>query len=162
MPPELIPMEGEWPAYCEQIYDVFRRQVIEGDLRFDGLPVRPFRNPMTDGKWMGFWHAISEGRVEADRLPDMRRCERIAWISWAVSNASTDPELCWWPTARGTLENVVIWSEPHDYVVVLGKKRNWYAFITQYHVDRSNRRRDLARERDAYREQAAAVARPRT
>lgn len=34
---------------------------------------------MADGKEATFWHMIQEGRIEEDRTPDIRRCERIRW-----------------------------------------------------------------------------------
>ncbi|MNH30689.1 hypothetical protein D3C79_909980 [compost metagenome] len=37
------------------------------------------RHPVIQGKEATFWHMISEGNDEAERLPDLRRCERIRW-----------------------------------------------------------------------------------
>jgi len=37
------------------------------------------RHPMTQNKEATFWHMIQEGSVESERIPDIRRCERIRW-----------------------------------------------------------------------------------
>lgn len=40
----------------------------------------------TNGKHFGFWRVISDGELEDDRLPDLRRCERITWIAYLIAN----------------------------------------------------------------------------
>ena len=46
----------------------------------------------TKGKGYAFWHVISEApqsnnRNESERIPNLRRCERIRWIAWAIEQA---------------------------------------------------------------------------
>jgi hypothetical protein len=70
---------GNWDRYQQGLYEVFRRDFLEARLYFRGLPLRLKRHPLADGKEATFWHFTSEGHVEAERTPDLRRCERIAW-----------------------------------------------------------------------------------
>ena len=74
----------------------------------------------------GFWHLISEApeqdnRNEDDRIPDLRRCERVRWVAWCIQNAGT-PGFSWWENDRKGQTHVVIWAEEHDYAVMLGMR----------------------------------------
>ena len=47
-----------------------------------------------------YWHLISEGEVEWDRKPDIRRCERIAWARDILNNAE-DKRIKTWDVFSG-------------------------------------------------------------
>src|SRR5690625_3659343 len=84
--------EERWSNYIKTVYQRYLQSVAFGDLRFRGLPVRCQFRPETHGKHYAFWHMIQEGsggRVEDERTPDLRRCERIDWIAWCIRAAET-------------------------------------------------------------------------
>jgi hypothetical protein len=80
--PELVTLQdygGDWVRYLEAIYGHFRQDLVLTPPAYPGRRFALKRHPLVQGKEATFWHLISEGRVEADRLPDLRRCERIRW-----------------------------------------------------------------------------------
>lgn len=155
-PPPLIPFRGEWETYLDEIYQAFLDSFVRQDIRFGGTRVTAPRRPETDGKGAGFWHVISEApdknnRNEEDRIPDLRRCERITWITWAIEGASNgNPHLAWWKNKRRDGWCVVIWSEEYNFAVILGERADHYILKTAYCELPSGRRRTFAKERDAY------------
>lgn len=72
--------DGNWEEYENALYSIFRSTFIENKQYFQGKPVGIFTDKMYHGKEKTFWHVISEGKNEFNRIPEMRRCERITWI----------------------------------------------------------------------------------
>lgn len=147
--PDLFPFHGNWPAYEDEIYLVFIETVVKADLKFRGFTIRVQYAPPTNGKGFRFWHLIAEGDREEDRTPDLRRCERISWISWLITNAETHSKICWWENERYNNTHVVIWHEEENFAVVLAKRNGYYVLKTAYLV-RSKRAKDFERERDEF------------
>ena len=88
-PPALILFRGEWAHYENLVYQAFIDSFVKPDTRFQGWRVSAQYRPETRGKGFSFWHTISEApdkknRNEDDRIPDLRRCERIRWIRWVI------------------------------------------------------------------------------
>src|SRR5438132_14165658 len=103
--PHLLPFDGDWNRYEETVYEAFLNTFVRVDIRFCGLRVKAQYRPETRGKGFSFWHTISSApektnRDENDRIPDIRRCERISWISWMIENANEEG-FCWWENERG-------------------------------------------------------------
>ncbi len=71
--------EGDWNRYLDALYMWFRQDFIDSKPVFQGQRLGLKRYPLSHGKEATFWHIISEGKNEDDRLPDFRRCERIRW-----------------------------------------------------------------------------------
>ncbi len=81
--PDLIRLsdyDGDWGAYIDAVYAAYIAELVSLKLAFLGKPLRFKHDPATDGKGFAFWHAVSEAtqtKLEEDRIPDLRRCERI-------------------------------------------------------------------------------------
>lgn len=161
-PPDLISMSDypEWEAYEDAIYAVYLETVAHAQLTFRGCPLKVRFMPKTKKKGYGFWHLISEApsqsnRNEEERIPDLRRCERIRWVAWCILNADANtPGFSWWENARGRERHVVLWAEQHDFAVVLAKRQTaqgprFYLLKTAYCL-RSHTIRKFIRERDAW------------
>ncbi len=139
--PSLVPVSDyNASEYIDKIYEIFVDEVVNGNISFLGLPISCPWHPPYDSKHFSFWHLISESsdsnRVEHDRVPDMRRCERIKWISYIIKNAN-DKELIWcWEntrkTSRGLSKHVVLYLHAERYIVVLRKKVYRLELVTAY------------------------------
>ena len=68
---------------------------------FRGRHIGLKRYPMDRGKEATFWHLISEGQVEAERLPNMRRCERIRWPRPMIHDSETNDLKIWRQERKG-------------------------------------------------------------
>ena len=150
-PPGLVPFSGfggDWKAYEAALDRIFREEIAGGGLRFRGLPVQCRRLPESGGRWAAFWHLVQEGRAEEGRTPDLRRCERIRWIGWAIENAATHPAIDEWRNTRRGEANTLLWYD-EDYLVVLTRRRGYWLLKTAYCTERRGRIEQLRRERGA-------------
>lgn len=153
IPPDLLPLAafgGNWGAYEAELYSIFMSDLAAGGVQFGGLRVGCRRNPETEGKWASFWHLVQEGRVEDDRLPDLRRCERIRWVRWVIENAVEHAEIDIWQNTRGTEVNTLLWYR-EEYLVVLGQRQDYWLLRTAYCTEGDLRIYKLRKERDAFR-----------
>lgn len=144
--PELFTFHGDWDKYEDELYAIYLETIVNCEIKFRGMPVKTQYRPATKGKGFGFWHLISDGPNEDDRIPDMRRCERIRWVVWLIHNAETDQALSWWENKRGHNTHVVIWQEQENFAVVLAKRNGYYLLKTAYWV-KQKRHADFIRER---------------
>jgi hypothetical protein len=131
MPP-LMPFGGQWPPYEEELYQVFLDTLLHGRLTFQGLRVSVRKHPEYNGKHAAFWHLISDGDVEEDRLPDMRRCERFRWIAWMITNATLCSEVVIWTNRRGREYHVLLLHTTAKYLVVLAKRTDHFLLVSAY------------------------------
>ena len=150
--PDLIllsSVDGDWSEYVEELYRFFRRDYLANVLQCRGVRVGLKRHPAIRGKEATFWHLISEGSDEAERTPDFRRCERIRWPRAAIDNLDDPLVLVWDNTRRGS-NRLLLWLKEYDYLVVLGKRKNYYLLVTAYPVTRAHTRRKLEQEYTEY------------
>jgi hypothetical protein len=114
-------------------------------LSFRGLPVRLRFHPESAGKHYSFWHLISEGSKEDERIPDLRRCERLRWIAWTIREADRSDAVRCWENQRSGNSHVVLWLHNEHFAVVLAARNDYYLLKTAY-VLAPNRERDFYRE----------------
>ena len=152
-PPALLLFDtfnGDWEAYEHQLYRIFVAEIAGGDLQFRGKKVSCRRTPEIAGRWAAFWHLVQEGRVEDDRMPDLRRCERLSWIRWVIQNAGKHPEIDEWKNTRKNEKSTLLWYR-EEYLVVLAQRRNYWLLKTAYCTDQRLRIQQLRRERNNFR-----------
>ncbi|MBN1513880.1 MAG: hypothetical protein JXB13_17825 [Phycisphaerae bacterium] len=128
---------GDWQRFIDAVYAIFHRDFIASQPQFEGKWVRCRRDPIYDGKEAGFWHCTSEGRDEAHRTPDLRRCERIAWVRATIENSHDSTIDVWVRNDGRTGLKTHLWFN-EKYLVVLGqrKKGERYQLITAFCTDR--------------------------
>lgn len=151
--PQLITLkdcEGEWKKYLEVIYAIFHRDFVASKPTYAPKRFALKRHPEYDGKAATFWHLISEGPVEEQRTPDMRRCERIAWPK-PIIEAIDDESVRVWRNKRGRNDRILIAVEDFSYVVILDDRKDFVLLWTTYFLEQPNRRRKMEREYDAWR-----------
>lgn len=149
--PELFLFDGNWPAYVESLYSVYVQNIVNGNLTFKGLKISCQYRPATQDKHFGFWHVVSEGETEEDRIPDIRRCERIGWIAYLIAQVECNDDISWWENKRGGDKHVVIWHESENFVVILAKRKDYYLLKSAY-CAQSHRKAKFIIERKKFRE----------
>ena len=147
--PDLFLFPGDWEAYVKDVYQIFLDEIAHANLKFRGLKISCQFRPPSQGKHFGFWHVISEGKKEDERMPDLRRCERIRWIAFLIENAEESDVIAWWENKRRGNTHVVIWHEEENFVVILAKHKNYYLLKTAYCAE-PHRRKRFIKERDEF------------
>ncbi len=153
--PDLVLFEahdGDWARYIEAVHAVFRRDFVSSRPPFRGRPLNLKRHPVTQGREATFWHFISEGSNEEERLPDLRRCERIAWPRPIIEAVESGHVHCW-PNLRGREQRFVLAVEDFSYVVVLADRGAFLLPWTAYCVEREHQRRKLQKEYEEWKAQ---------
>lgn len=140
---------GEWERYLEAVYAWFKQDFINSKPVFQGRRLGLKRHPLTDGKEATFWHMTSEGQDEENRLPDLRRCERIRWPKQVIEH-DTDPAIKIWRNQRGHEERVCLWLVPENYLVILADRGEYILPWTAYLVEQSHQQRKLQKEFEEY------------
>lgn len=107
------------------------------------------RYPMEQGKDATFWHMISEGKTEADRLVDFRRCERIRWPRPIVESVPS-ADLRIWPERRKGENRIAIALSDFSYIFILAERKGrtgiYYIPWTAYYVKHEHDRLHYERE----------------
>ena len=156
--PSLIRYEdydGNWDVYINAVFAIFYKDFIQTQPKYRDKWVRCRRDPTFKGKEAGFWHCISEGPNECDRTPDLRRCERVGWIRYALDRVGQAGIDCWTNERRGAVRHLVWLNE--EFLVVLEERRRerdgfvYYQLVTAYHTPEDRRKAKLRSERDGAR-----------
>lgn len=149
--PELIPCHnlGQWKEYLDQLYTIFCEDFIDDRPSFNGKLVNIRKHPMQLGKEEAFFHITCQDyNKDGERLPDLRRCERIKWVRSFIENYNCNPALC--PDCEG----IKVWSEPYGsysrvhllfeeerYMVVIEVRDTYCLLVTAFYFDQDHRLR---------------------
>lgn len=147
--PSLVLFDGDWDKYVRVLYGHFRQDFVDTSPSFRGARVGIKRGPMDQGKEATFWHIISEGSREEERLPDMRRCERIRWPRPIIEHADDSPILVW-ESVRGGDKRIAIWFAEAEYLVILARRKGYVLLWTAFPVTMKHRKEKLQKEYEAW------------
>ncbi len=148
--PELITLKhynGDVEIYLDAIYQVYLSEVVRGNLSFLGIPIRCQYRPATNNKHFGFWHLVSTGEKEDEREIDLRRCERISWVSFVLRNAHDFSNIHCWENERFGNTHIVLWLHQHQFLVILARRRDYLILKTAYSVTENYKIKRLEKER---------------
>lgn len=146
---ELSDFGGNFAIYLEAVYELFKHDFIEHRPVFRGIRLGLKKHPLYKGKEATFWHMTSEGEDEDERVPDLRRLERIKWPAKMI-NQSEHPYLKVWENVRGSKTNILIYHEAERYLVVLRKAKDYLIPWTAYLIDHKSRECKLLKEYSLY------------
>lgn len=141
--------KGNWDSYLDAIYSYFKKDFVDNKPVFQGRRLGLKRFPLSQGKEATFWHMISEGQEEKNRIPDLRRCERIRWPRPVIEHEN-DPKVKYWVSIKRNEDRIHIWLEEADYVVVLADRKGFLLPWTAFLVSRQHTREKLRKEYEIY------------
>jgi hypothetical protein len=80
---------NNWDHYLEAVYEAFALDFLASMPTYFERRFALKRHPLLQGKEATFWHITSQGQVEDERPPDLRRCERIVWIRPMINRSGS-------------------------------------------------------------------------
>lgn len=136
---ELNQYSGNYAQYIDVVYDVFYNDFIANKAKFGSHPLNMKFKPLQNDRAYTFYHMTHEGEKEDERLPDLRRCERIGWARPCVENVEEWNLRFWRQTRQKSRNRICILLEvddDYDYFVVLEVREKyvllWTAFVSTY------------------------------
>jgi len=150
--PELIELNnysGNFTSYLNAVYEVFTNDFVRSKPVYRGTLLRLKAHPIIEGREYTFYHLTHSGNNEHERLPDMRRMERIGYPRPIIDN-STHDDLIVWENIRGRSTRILIYHKDARYLVVLEKRKNYILPWTAYLIEHDKRHRRLLEEYDSY------------
>lgn len=147
--PEIIECENlaEWNEYLNGLYEaVFKPQFVKTKPIFKGWSVLSRREPL-DGEWEhGFTHMTHVNLLHTsndpnDRVPDLRRSERLNWVKPIIEHYECSIEndcgkiLYWEEMFRGRIRCNLLFEEER-FQIVLEKVKTVYFLITSFYIEK--------------------------
>ena len=145
--PEIVPFNnfGSWDVYMDVLYAIFKKAFIDSKPKVGKVVFRLKYKPLFQDRAYTFYHMTHKGNIEDERLPDMRRCERLPWCRPTIEKADVY-NLCFWEEVRKGHHRVCIWLQAEDnnnnvaiennYFVILEVREGyvlpWTAFCAEY------------------------------
>ena len=146
--PELVFFEdykGNFTLYNEAVYAVFKDDFVMHRPVFQKKRLALKAHPLIDGKEYTYYHFTHSGNIETERIPDIRRMERIGFPKPMI-DFSDNENLKVWRNKRGTSKRILILHETERYLVVLEDRKNYILPWTAYLIEDDNRLRRLLAE----------------
>jgi hypothetical protein len=135
--PDLILLSDyndNWEDYIKDVYQIFLDTVVD-KLTFLDLPIRCRYMQHINGMHGSFWHIVTSNpersKNDEDRILDFERCERIKWIPHIINNYDNNKISCW-ENKRGNNNNIVLWLQEENYMIILSKRKDYYSLTTAY------------------------------
>jgi hypothetical protein len=153
--PQLITLEhfnGNFHDFYEEVYLIFRKDFVNTIPNYRGKKLRLKKHPYIDGKEYTFYHFTHDGDIEKERLPNLRRMERIGYPRPIIENSEHN-DLKVWKNKRGNNERILIFHEKEEYLVVLEDRHEYILPWTAYLVDKKHTKRKLLAEYESYKNQ---------
>lgn len=150
--PPLLKLEdynGDWNSYNNELYKIFKNDFIENTMLFNKKPIQVRVNPKQNNYEHAFIHitcvTMNGAKNMNDRIPDLRRCERIAWNRKIIENYPCVFEcencykiLYYEEYYKNTIRISLLFYN-QNYKVVLEKRKNYYLFITGFYINYNHR-----------------------
>jgi hypothetical protein len=156
--PDIIRLEdygGNYHKYIDAVYAVFESDLIRNRPKFGSYNLQLKFKPLFQDRAYTFYHLTHKGEFESDREPDLRRCERIAWVKPTIANVE-DWGLKFWRQARNGKSRICIQLQVEDdvdYFVILDVRANYILIWTAFLAEHSHEKQKKEREYTAWKEE---------
>ncbi len=146
---ELILFNGNWEEYEERLYSVFKKDFLDSGIYFLEKKVEIIKEPKFKDREWSFWHLTSTGKIESEREPDLRKCERIGWIKAIVESFPHENIISWEIIEKGRPRICLCYGD-WEYLVVLKKTYSGFILITAHPIEFKNTKNKLKRQYERY------------
>jgi len=148
--PALIPFDwNDYAGTIELAYGVFVGDFIASAPSFQGRRVRTKRHPEFQGKNCTFWHLVTEGPVEQDRVAKRERVEQIGCARAVVDNVTDPSRVLFWSEQRSGETRWQLALTDFSYLVVLADRGTYVLLWTAYPVEHEHQRAKLRKRLEA-------------
>lgn len=139
----------DFDLYTNYVYEIFHTDFVVNKPIFRGVRLGLKKYPLFQEKEYTFYHFTHAGDIENERIPDMRRMERIGYPKPIIDN-SENSDVKVWRNKRNNKERILILHERENYLVVLEDRGSFILPWTCYYIEYNNRKKKLIKEYDDY------------
>ena len=147
---------GDWPKFCDALYSKFKQDFVNSKPKIPNRRVGLKAHPMIQNKEATFWHFISEGKNEEDRLPDIPRSEFLPWIRPMIELYGATNLKVWSKRHKGNEVRVLIAIEDFSYLIVLADRGEYVLPWTAYPIIFESQRNKYKREFEDFKKKLGA------
>lgn len=152
-----------WTDYQNEIYQIFRQDFIDTFPEFQGKRVKIRYQPIEYGREEAFYHITCQDYYKnGERVPDLRRCERIKWVRRFIENYQCNMEQCvecsgikTWEESYGNNKRVHILFEEERYMVVVERRAQYSLLITAFYFEEDHSLRKKLKKYNIYKAESA-------
>lgn len=145
--------------FIEALYIYFTQDFISTKPKFQNQELMLKRFPLRNNKEATFYHITTIGKNEKNRKLDIPRAERLRWIKPLIE--SNDPILKIWENNHKNENNILIYYEQENFLIVLRKRKNGIIFWTSFYTSK-NYKKDLLKEYNNYQKTLKTPSKGRT
>ena len=136
---------NNWEDYNSELYNIFLNDFIKNKIYYKGKKVEVRINPKQNNYEHAFIHltCISTKATSDpnDRLPDLRRCERIKWNREIIENSNCKDNcvgckkvLYYEQYYKNNVRINLVFIDA-KFKVILEKRDRYYLLITGYYIE---------------------------
>ncbi len=137
---------GDFNFYNNYLYQIFKSELYNNKLYYKKKSVALKRYPEDNGKEFSFLHLTCKDfkntRNEEDRLPDLRRCERIHWIKPGieVNHLKECNQNCFLTYVKKykNRDRYHLLNTEDRYMIILEDREDYFLLITAFYIDHDN------------------------
>ena len=143
---------GDYSRFIDAIFEVFEKDFIKHKAHFGTFQLHYRYHPAYQDRPYAFYHMTHTGLDEDNRLPDLRRCERMPWARPTIEETGS-LGLKFWEQDRRNGHRVCIWLEVdngENYFVVLYVHKDYVRLLTAFYGDYPNYAEKRQKEYDEW------------
>lgn len=128
--PAIMPFNdyGNWDKYIKALYTVFKRDFIDSKPNVGEVTFRLKYNPAFQDRAYTFYHMTHKGNDENERIPDLRRSERLPWCRYTIEHADAY-KLRFWEEERKGHHRVCIWLKAMNDDGIVDTENNYFVIL---------------------------------
>lgn len=163
--PELIYLndfKGDYHAFINAVYESFERDFIKHRTKFGSHSLGFKRKPLFQDRAYTFYHMTHKGENESERVPDLRRCERMPWARPTIENVEKYG-LRFWEQERNGKHRICIWlsvDNGDNYFVILDVRKSYVLLWTAFFADYPHQLKKKEKEYISWKENHANTCTP--
>ncbi len=148
---------GDVQVYFDNLYTIFKRDFLDSHPILFNKKVVLGDSKKSDGKEDVFWHITTKmDKKQGTRNTDLRRCEKMEWIRFAIENLDKiDGALHWSQPGDSRSGSYIIYLEKDNFVVILKELKSVFLLITAHHIDYKDKKAKLLKDYAKYKAKPA-------
>lgn len=162
---ELNSFRGNWSKYESFLYEIFIKDFVDSKPLLHKKPVNYRRHPEIENKLQSFFHITSVDTSLTtnpnDRIPDLRRCEKIHWVR-IIIDAYENKKVCnqcqcgfvkcWAEKWRNNVRWHLLFEEA-KFMVVVEEREDYCLLVTSFHLEYSHQIKKKLKKFEQYQKQ---------